>query len=294
MVEITKTRVGFLGLGIMGEAMARNLLKSGLFASVTVWNRTLAKCGALVSEGAQCAETPAAVVESCDVTFAMLADPDAALAAVFGENGVLSAIVPGKGYVDMSTVDEATSAKIGEAITAKGGKFVEGPVSGSKKPAIDGQLIIMGGGDKDLYDLVQPAFDVMGKKSFYLGATGAAARMKLVVNMIMGAMMGAFCEGMALADKAGLEQSALLEILSLGAMANPMFALKGPAIMNRSYPPAFPLKHQQKDLRLALALGDSLNQSLPVAAAANEAYKNAKAKGHGDEDFAAVYEATQK
>ncbi|GIL82520.1 hypothetical protein Vretimale_11943 [Volvox reticuliferus] len=294
MVEITKAHVGFLGLGIMGEAMARNLLKSGLFASVKVWNRTLAKCEALVSEGAQCAETPAAVVESCDVTFAMLADPDAALAAVFGENGVLSAIVPGKGYVDMSTVDEVTSTKIGEAISAKGGKFVEGPVSGSKKPAIDGQLIIMGAGDKDLYDLVQPAFDVMGKKSFYLGNTGAAARMKLVVNMVMGAMMGAFCEGMALADKAGLEQSALLEILSLGAMANPMFALKGPSIMSRFYPPAFPLKHQQKDLRLALALGDSLNQALPVAAAANEAYKNAKAKGHGDEDFAAVYEATQK
>ncbi|GLC35117.1 Putative oxidoreductase glyr1 [Pleodorina starrii] len=294
MAEGTKMRIGFLGLGIMGEAMARNLLKSGLFASVTVWNRTLAKCQTLVSEGAQSAETPAAVVAACDVTFAMLADPDAALAAVFGENGVLAAIAPGKGYVDMSTVDEATSTKIGEAITAKGGKFVEGPVSGSKKPAIDGQLIIMGAGDKELYDLVQPAFGVMGKKSFFLGATGAAARMKLVVNMVMGSMMGAFCEGMALADKAGLEQSALLEILGLGAMANPMFALKGPAIMARSYPPAFPLKHQQKDLRLALALGDSLNQPLPVAAAANEAFKDAKGKGRGDDDFAAVYEATQQ
>lgn len=134
----------------------------------------------------------------------------------------------------------------------------------------------------------------MGKKSFYLGATGAAARMKLVVNMIMGSMMGAFCEGMALADKGGLEQGALLEILGLGAIANPMFTLKGPAIMNRAYPPAFPLKHQQKDLRLALALGDTLNQPLPVAAAANELYKNAKAQGRGDEDFAAVFEATQK
>ncbi|EFJ44056.1 hypothetical protein VOLCADRAFT_65267 [Volvox carteri f. nagariensis] len=294
MAEIPKLRVGFLGLGIMGEAMARNLLKSGLFASVMVWNRTMAKCAPLVAEGAQCAETPAAVVDSCDVTFAMLADPSAALEAVFGDNGVLAAIAPGKGYVDMSTVDEATSTKIGEAIATKGGKFLEGPVSGSKKPAIDGQLIIMAAGDKELYDLVQSAFNVMGKKSFYLGTTGAAARMKLVVNMVMGSMMGAFCEGMALADKAGLEQSALLEILGLGAMANPMFALKGPAIMSRNYPPAFPLKHQQKDLRLALALGDALNQPLPVAAAANEAFKNAKAKGHADEDFAAVYEATQQ
>lgn len=97
MVEVAKMHVGFLGLGIMGEAMARNLLKSGLFASVTVWNRTLAKCATLVSEGVLCAETPRAVVDACDVTFAMLADPDAALAAVFGENGVLSAMASGKG-----------------------------------------------------------------------------------------------------------------------------------------------------------------------------------------------------
>lgn len=99
---------------------------------------------------------------------------------------------------------------------------------------------------------------------------------------------------MALADKGGLSQGDLLEVLSLGAMACPMIAMKGPAVQARSYPPAFPLKHQQKDLRLALALGDALAQPLPVAAAANEAFKEARAKGHGDADFAAVYEATQK
>eukprot|EP00878_Enallax_costatus_P037401 GHUV01042241.1.p2 GENE.GHUV01042241.1~~GHUV01042241.1.p2 ORF type:complete len:131 (+),score=59.28 GHUV01042241.1:961-1353(+) len=101
----------------------------------------------------------------------------------------------------------------------------------------------------------------------------------------------AFGEGMALAQKSGLQQHDLLEVLGLGAMANPMFALKGPNLVHREYPPAFPLKHQQKDLRLALALGDSLDQPLPVAAAANEAYKQAKAKGHADDDFAAVFEA---
>lgn len=99
-----KLAVGFLGLGIMGEAMARNLLKSGLFESVTVWNRTLAKCQTLVSEGAHMAETPAAVVSKCHVTFAMLADPEAALAAVFGENGVLAGLSPGKGWVDCRRV----------------------------------------------------------------------------------------------------------------------------------------------------------------------------------------------
>lgn len=106
MAPVEPLKVGFLGLGIMGEAMARNLLKSGKFASVMVWNRTLAKTATLAGEGALVGETAAAVVAACDVTFAMLADPDAALAAVFGPGGVLEGITPGKGYVDMSTVDE--------------------------------------------------------------------------------------------------------------------------------------------------------------------------------------------
>lgn len=109
----------------------------------------------------------------------------------------------------------------------------------------------------------------------------------------MGTMMAAFCEGMALADASGLRQGDLAEVLGLGAMACPMFALKAASVQARAYPPAFPLKHQQKDLRLALALGDAVAQPLPVAAAANEVFKAARAQGLGDSDFAAVYEATR-
>ncbi|MEW5301760.1 MAG: hypothetical protein WDW36_004598 [Sanguina aurantia] len=286
--------VGFIGLGIMGTAMARNLIKSKQFKSVMIWNRTLSKTAELAGEGALVGKTIAEVITHSDITFAVLGDPDAAIEAVFGETGVLSAITAGKGYVDMSTVDEQTSTRIATAVTAKGGLFLEGPVSGSKGPAINGQLVIMAAGDESLFAASQPAFALMGKRSFYLGATGAGARMKLVVNMVMGSMMGAFTEGLALAGKAGLDQTQLLEILSLGAIANPMFALKGPAIVAQTYAPAFPLKHQQKDMRLALALGADLGQALPVAAAANEIYKEAVAMGHGDDDFSAVFEATVK
>eukprot|EP00877_Chromochloris_zofingiensis_P001313 jgi/Chrzof1/11182/Cz05g27060.t1 len=293
-MTVTDNRtVGFMGLGIMGTAMARNLLKSGKFKAVYVWNRTLSKCSELVAEGAIMATTAAELVQKCDITYAMLADPGAAVQAVISPDGVAAGISAGKGYVDMSTVDETTSQQIADIITSKGGRFLEAPVSGSKKPAIDGQLIILAAGDEGLFKDSAVAFDIMAKRSLYLGEVGAAARMKLVVNMVMGTMMGAFAEGMALADKAGLQQTHLLEVLGLGAMANPMFALKGPALMAREYPTAFPLKHQQKDLRLALALGDALDQPLPLAAAANEAYKEAKAKGLGDDDFAAVYEAVQ-
>jgi len=291
MADLT---VGYLGMGIMGSAMARNLLKSGAFKEVYVWNRSADKCEELVAEGAKTAATAAEVVQACDITFACLSDPPAALACVESAGGVLDGISAGKAYVDVSTVDEATSKKIGELIVSKGGIFLEAPVSGSKKPAIDGQLIFLCGGDEGLYSRCKPAFDIMGKKAFLFGEVGTGARMKLVVNMIMGSMMTAFSEGMCLAEKSSLKQEDLLEVLSLGAMNNPLFSMKGPGLIGKQYPPAFPLKHQQKDMRLALALGDDLDQPLPVAAAANEAFKAAKAAGFADSDMSAVHEAIRK
>ncbi|WVZ16419.1 hypothetical protein V8G54_009401 [Vigna mungo] len=365
--------VGFLGLGIMGKAMATNLLRHGF--KVTVWNRTLSKCEELVQHGASVGETPATVVKKCKYTIAMLSDPSAALSVVFDKDGVLDHI-NGKGYVDMSTVDADTSSKISEAIKAKGGYFLEAPVSGSKKPAEDGQLVILAAGDKPfssytvkssfvgnkgattaesvvatrtdevrdvnlrisqnwakriqeewksleedlsyrpppkppdlklqkvavvldvvdsfdmqaLYDEALPAFDILGKKSFFLGDVGNGAKMKLVVNMIMGSMMNAFSEGLTLAERSGLNPATLLDVLDLGAISNGMFKLKGPTMLQNSYSPAFPLKHQQKDMRLALALGDENAVSMPIAAAANEAFKKARSLGLGDLDFSAVHE----
>ncbi len=283
--------VGFLGLGIMGKAMATNLIRNGF--KLTVWNRTLSKCDELVELGASIGETPAAVVKKCKYTIAVLSDPSVSLSVVFDKDGVLEQICPGKGYVDMSTVDADTSSKISEAITSKGGSFLEAPVSGSKKPAEDGQLVILAAGEKALYDEATPAFDIMGKKSFFLGQVGNGAKMKLVVNMIMGSMMNTFSEGLVLADRSGLDPHTLLDVLDLGGIANPMFRLKGPTMIQNSYPPAFPLKHQQKDMRLALALGDENAVSMPVAAAANEAFKKARSLGLGDLDFSAVHETVK-
>lgn len=280
--------IGFLGLGIMGKAMSMNLLRHGF--KVTVWNRTLSRCDELVEHGATIGETPGAVIKKCKYTIAMLSDPAAALSVVFDKDGVLEQIGSGKGYIDMSTVDAETSSKINEAITSKGGSFLEAPVSGSKKPAEDGQLVILAAGEKALYDAAVPVFNVLGKKSFFLGQVGNGAKMKLVVNMTMGSMMNAFSEGLVLADKSGLAPQTLLDVLDLGAIANPMFKMKGPSMIQGSYPPAFPLKHQQKDMRLALALGDENSVSMPVAAAANEAFKKARSMGLGDLDFSAVHE----
>ncbi|XVE72618.1 hypothetical protein DITRI_Ditri11bG0052500 [Diplodiscus trichospermus] len=280
--------VGFLGLGIMGKAMSMNLLKNGF--KVTVWNRTLSKCNELLAHGASVGQTPAEVVKKCKITIAMLSDPAAALSVVFDKDGVLEQICSGKGYIDMSTVDPETSCKISEAITSKGARFLEAPVSGSKQPAETGQLVILAAGEKALYEEAVPVFNVLGKKSFFLGQVGNGAKMKLVVNMIMGSMMNAFSEGLVLAERSGLNPHSLLDVLDLGAIANPMFKGKGPAMLQDNYSPAFPLKHQQKDMRLALALGDENSVSMPIAAAANEAFKKARSMGLGDLDFSAVIE----
>jgi 3-hydroxyisobutyrate dehydrogenase-like beta-hydroxyacid dehydrogenase len=279
-------KYGFLGLGIMGHAMVSNLLKAGF--DVTVWNRTADKCETLIKNGASHGATPADVVAKSDITFAMVSDPVAAKELCFSQQGVLEGITRGKGYIDVSTVDPHTSVEIGLAINKKGGRFLEAPVSGSKKPAEDGALVFLCAGDNSLYNEAMPALEVMGKKTFYLGEVSKGAQMKLVINMIMGTMMTAFAEGLSLGNKTGLSMSDILEVLDQGVIANQMFRLKGPMMTEDSFPTAFPLKHMQKDMRLALQMGDENGQALYIAGAANASYIKARNKGCDDNDFSAV------
>ncbi|WZN65497.1 glyoxylate/succinic semialdehyde reductase [Chloropicon roscoffensis] len=288
-------KVGFIGLGIMGKPMASNLLKAGF--EVVVYNRTQAKCDELVKLGATAAKTPAEVVGACDTTVCMLADPKACLEVALGENGITSAIEAGKAVVDMSTVDAATSAQIYEAVKAKGGRFLEAPVSGSKKPAEDGALVILGAGDKDVYDESLPLFEVMGKKSVYLGDIGNGAKMKLVVNMMLGCMTTTFSEAIGLAEKSGLNRDEFFDVLGAGALQSPWYTIKGNAVKNELYGEhqvTFPMKHAQKDLRLALELGEQVNQSLTVAHETNELFKEAMAQGLQDCDLIAVHPVISK
>lgn len=280
-------KYGFLGVGIMGGAMAANLLKGG--HELVVWNRHAVQCGPLVKLGARQAQTPAEVVAACDVTFAMLSDPAAAESVCLGPHGVLESMGKGKGYVEMSTIDPATSLDLALAITEQGGRYLEAPVSGSRKPAEDGALVILAAGDEGLYREVTPAFDLLGKKRLFLGPVGQGARMKLVVNMIMGGMMVAFAEGLGLAARSGLAVNELLEVLAAGAVACPMLALKGPQMAAGDFAVSFPLKHMAKDLRLAAELGGELGQGLPCAEAVQEVFAAAVAQGLGDEDFSAVF-----
>ncbi len=279
--------IGFIGLGIMGSAMAVNLLKAG--HHLTVWNRSLDKCGPLAAAGAVIATSPRSAAESADIICAMMATPAAVEAVRDGSNGIIAGLAPGKGYIDLSTVDPETSMTSASLAREMGALFLEAPVAGSRKPAEDGTLTIMAAGDRELYDQAHSVLAAMGKKILFLGEAGNAARMKLANNLVMGGMLTALAEGMALAEGSGLDLSQLLEILDSGAVANPMFRLKGPVMAaNSEFPPAFPLKHMQKDLRLALRLGEEVGQPLFTTAANNELYKQALACGLGEADFAAI------
>ncbi|KAM4655999.1 cytokine-like nuclear factor N-PAC isoform 7-T9 [Amazona ochrocephala] len=264
----TDKKIGFLGLGLMGSGIVSNLLKMG--HTVTVWNRTAEKCDLFIQEGARLGRTPAEVVSTCDITFACVSDPKAAKDLVLGPSGVLQGIRPGKCYVDMSTVDADTVTELAQVIVSRGGRFLEAPVSGNQQLSNDGMLVILAAGDRGLYEDCSSCFQAMGKTSFFLGEVGNAAKMMLIVNMVQGSFMATIAEGLTLAQVTGQSQQTLLDILNQGQLASIFLDQKCQNILQGNFKPDFYLKYIQKDLRLAIALGDSVNHPTPMAAAANE------------------------
>ncbi|XP_026115245.1 putative oxidoreductase GLYR1 isoform X5 [Carassius auratus] len=290
----TDKRIGFLGLGLMGSGVVSNLLKMGHV--VTVWNRTAekvqSKCDLFIQEGARLGRTPAEVVSMCDITFSCVSDPKAARDLVLGPSGVLQGIRPGKCYVEMSTVDPETIMELAQVITSRGGRFLEAPVSGSQQLSNDGMLVIVAAGDRSVYEDCSSCFQAMGKTSFFIaGEAGNAARMMLIINMVQGSFMATIAEGLTLAQATGQSQQTFLDILCHGQMASTFVDQKCQNILQGNFKPDYYLKHIQKDLRLAISMGDSVNHPTPMAAAANEVYKRAKALDQSDNDMSAVYRA---
>lgn len=288
-VMATDKKIGFIGLGIMGSCMVMNLVQTG--HDVTVWNRTQDKCTPVIKAGAKQGSSPADVVQQCDIIFSCVADPNAVRDIVIGNYGVLQGMSSGKGFVDMSTIDVDTVKEIAEAICMRGGRYLEAPINGSKKEAEHGQLVILAAGDRSLYMDCYSSFEAMGKKTFFLGELGNGAKNKMIMSMMMGSFMASLSESLSLAEKAGLDQYTLLEMLNMGSLSCPLVKSKGAAVLEGHFPANFPLRHMQKDLRLGLQIGEELEQPLHIAGAANELFKRSKAMGYGDRDMACVYRA---
>lgn len=295
--------IGFLGAGIMGAAMARTLARAG--AHVMLWNRSADKAQRVRDAFASCddafaknggrvsvATCASDVGEACDVTFAMLSDPRASAAVVTAFARGLERRNDRRGaacYVDSSTVDGASGEASREVITAGGGEFLSAPVSGGWRDAAKGELLFIAGGSKAAYDAAAASMGVMGSKTWFVGDTPThAARAKLMLQVMMGNVVGALGEMVSLSGRAGLDQNMVLEMLSHSAMGSPLTTAKGKLMVAKDFSPNFQVYLQQKDLRLALALADELDFAAPITAATNAQYVRAKALGHANSDFAAV------
>jgi len=285
-------RVGFCGLGVMGRQMASALIEQGF--KVHVWNRSSNESlRALQALGAVVCSSPEAVARECPLTFGMVADPAASRAIAFqGTNSIDKGMRKGAAYVDCSTVDAQASMETMAAIKAAGGSFLAAPVSGGWRDAKAGKLLFICGGDEQVYEQATESMEAMGEKRWLVGSTpDKAAHAKLVLQVMMGNMIGALGEAMAVADAAGIDADAVGDMLDASAMGNPLIRAKAKLMSARDYSPNFQVYLQQKDLHLVAALSDELQVPTPITSAANNMYVQSMQRGFGNQDFAAVREA---
>ena len=228
--------LGFIGLGIMGNGMARRLLQAG--HDLNIWNRSTKK-SAIISEEFPSKvfvqNSPSSVIENSDITFVMLSTPDACREVYEGESGILAGVSTGKMIIDCATLQPEDMKSLSLKVNSRGGFFLEAPVSGSKVPAMKGELVFMTAGDQSAYTAATPYLEIMGKSHYYVGSVGSGTRMKLVVNSIMANMLAALAEGLDLSSAASLDPKTVLSVIADGVMANPMFAIKGKVILNSIY-----------------------------------------------------------
>mmetsp|Transcript_8565 Transcript_8565/g.20463 ORF Transcript_8565/g.20463 Transcript_8565/m.20463 type:complete len:314 (+) Transcript_8565:111-1052(+) len=299
--------VGFIGLGIMGEGMAARLLSEGVAgtesAPLVVWNRTKSKCDALVEKFPDkqivVKDTAKEVVEDCGITYSMLSTPEASKAVFEGETGVLAGVGEGKSIVDCATLAEADMVRMDEAVRGKRGRFLEAPVSGSKGPAHGGSLIFLCAGSDALFgEIKDNGLKAMGKAShFFKTEVGYGTRAKLVVNSLMGTMLAAFGEGLALSEGMGLNPATMIEVIGQGAIQSPMYNLKGPKMVVKNHAPNFPLKHAHKDMALACDMAKAAGVEYSVMDTAEKLFRAAREDSDlnvADEDFSAVFEKVHK
>lgn len=283
--------VAFLGLGTMGAPMALNVLRRGHV--LKVWNRTPEKAAPLGAAGAEVAPTPAEAARAADVVVTMLSDPRAVDAVSEGPDGFLATLAPGAVVVDMSTVDPATARRLDEKVRLRGGRFLDAPVSGTRKPAEEGTLLIMVGGAADALELARPVLEAMGRVK-HMGPVGQGMAMKLVLNALGAHMLTGFAAVMTLGVKQGLKPRDLLEVISGGAFASPLYASKGEKILRRDFSPDFTLALMLKDQDLVLESARALGYPMPTLHAIRDVLDHALAEGLGDEDLCGLVRLFEK
>lgn len=292
-------RVAFLGLGTMGAPMAAHLARAG--CALTVWNRSgdKARAFAATHNGVQVATTPREAAAAADMVITMLADPGAVEQVVLGapeapEQGALAGLAPGATLVEMSTVDPVTSRAIHSRVAGRGGRFLDVPVVGSRRPAEAGTLLLLAGGASDDLERVRAVLEPMGR-ILAVGPVGAGSALKLVCNSLGAHMLVGLASSLVMARAAGIDPALALEAIQRSAFAAPGHAAKGARILDGDFAnPDFTLRLMKKDQALALATAEAAGLSLPSLAGIVEVIDRALALGHGEDDLSAVVRGVER
>jgi 3-hydroxyisobutyrate dehydrogenase-like beta-hydroxyacid dehydrogenase len=287
-------RTAFIGLGIMGAPMAANLARAGI--EVVAWNRTRAKAEALASEHdtVAVADTPAQAAESAGTVITMVPDVPEVERVLFGDQGAAEGLGEGGLAIDMSTIAPSASRSIGERLATGGIAFLDAPVTGSRPKAEDGTLTIMAGGPEEAYARAVPLFEAMGELLVHVGPQGHGSTVKLINNTLAAVNAAALAEGIALAERSGVDLGKAMRVVASGSGESTMRALKSEPMIDHDYEPLFKLEHMLKDVRYFLAESRSLELGAQVAGTAAELYTEAAGSGHAEEDFAAVAEIARR
>jgi 3-hydroxyisobutyrate dehydrogenase len=274
-----KTRIGWIGTGVMGNSMAGHLLSAGF--AVSVYTRTKSKAEPLMSRGAGWAESPKALAAQSDVIFAIVGFPSDVREVMLGEQGALAGSKAGNILVDMTTSEPSLAVEIAEAARAKGVFSVDAPVSGGDVGAKNATLSIMVGGDKEVVEALQPCFAAMGKTIIHQGGPGAGQHTKMVNQILIASNMVGVCEALLYAYKSGLDLETVMKSVSVGAAGSWSLSNLGPRIMANNFDPGFFVEHFIKDMGIALDEAKRMKLSLPGLALANQLYLSLQAQGGG-------------
>lgn len=277
-------KLGFLGLGIMGYPMARNLLRAG--HEVSLWSNTAEKAKELAAaEKGKFCSTPKEVAQNAECLFLCVGDTAMSEEVNLGPGGVIEGTRAGTIIADASTISPSGSRKIGAAFAKKGAHYLDVPCTGSTPGANAGTLTFMVGGDEAILAKIRPWMEAMGKKIYYCGGPGMGLHAKLSQNLILSNLLQAFNEGMVLAAKAGVDPKLMLEILTNSAAKSGLIDFKAPYVFKRDFSPQFSVKWMDKDIGLMLDSAKELNVPVPLTGLTRQMFQAAIATGHGEEDI---------
>jgi 2-hydroxy-3-oxopropionate reductase len=284
--------VGFLGLGVMGSAMARNLVLAG--HEVVAWNRSPEPLAELVEAGARGADGPAAVAAEADLTISIVSD-DAALREVLGgPDGAIAAARPGSLVIDMSTVSPALARELAAEAAERGVGFLDAPVSGGDVGAREGTLSIMVGGEAAEVERARPVFEVLGSRVTHVGAAGAGQVAKACNQVLVAVIFGGLAEALVLGSKLGVDPATILDALGGGMAANRIMEVRRDNFLEHDFAPGFKVDLHHKDLEIALGASGEVDAPLPLTAEVQQMFRQLRAAGHGGEDDSALLRVAEQ